>query len=104
MNLNEGEVNELLRQLYARLEQIKLDALDEQTERGQRISNSISTLDTLLGTEEGEPNLDSIRGVQRFSDADIAAHPVLAVRLLLKGMEQLTVTVRDIASTLANQN
>lgn len=76
----------------------------EQTltgERAARIQEAVDTLTALIGTEDGPPDLHSIRGVSRHSDQDIADNAVLTIRLILAGMEQLALTTRDIAQTVA---
>lgn len=100
--LTQEEIDDLLRLLRARLEQIRLEARDEQTERTTRIEDSISALDGLLGPEDAEPGIDSIRAVRGFDGQTMADNAAIALPLAFHGLEILTTVVRDIASTIAN--
>lgn len=102
--LTKEEVEDLLRQLNARLEQIRLEARDRQDERTTRIEDSISALDALLGPVDAAPGVDSIRAVRGYDGETMATNAAIAFPLAFHGLEILTQTVRDIASTIAHKN
>ena len=59
--------------------------------------DAIATLTALLGPDTGAPSQSSINGMLRYSDADLKINAGLAIRLVLTGMRQLTLTMRDLA-------
>lgn len=99
--LTKEEIEDLMRLAHARLDQIRLEARDEQTERTTRIEDSISALDGLLGPIGAEPGIESIRAVRGFDGQTMADNAAIALPLAFHGLEILTQTVRDIASTIA---
>ena len=101
-HLTLDEINDLRGALAARHEQLLSQAQTEQQDRRDRITAAITTLDTLLGPEEGPPGLDSIRAVRRYDEQAMGQHAGLALSLAFAGMEQLAATVRDIAATIAS--
>ena len=75
----------------------------EQYEEGQRklrIGLAVGKLTDLVGPAEGEPSIDSIRGILRYSDEEITQNAALAFRQILAGMEILALTVVDIANDI----
>lgn len=96
------EVRELMAQLSLRLEQLRIEARDSQTERTDRIAAAIDTLDTLLGAEAAEPGVDSIRAVRGYTGEVMADNAHVALPLAFQGLEILTTVVRDIAATIAH--
>ena len=78
-------------------------AREEAEQRKERIRNAAGQLQTLLGAEDAQPGMGSIREVLAFGDEAIAENPGQAVVLILKGMEQLTATTLDLAKTIAEQ-
>ena len=100
--LTEAEVQELMGQLSLRLEQLRVEARDSQTERAERITAAIGTLDALLGAEDAEPGTDSIRAVRGYTGEVMAEHAAIALPLAFQGLEILTTVVRDLAATIAH--
>lgn len=58
---------------------------------------AIATLTELLGPDTGAPSQSSINGMLRYSDADLKTNAGLAIRLVLTGLRQLTLTTRNLA-------
>lgn len=100
--LTEAEVRELLSQLQLRLEQLRIEARDTQTERTERITGAITALDTLLGAEDAAAGVGSIRAVRGYPGEVMAEHAAVALPLAFQGLEILTTVVRDIAATIAH--
>lgn len=95
------ETETLISQAHARIEQIRLASRTAQDERTTRIEDSIEALDQLLGAEDAEPGVDSIRAVRGYTGEDMAANAAVAFPLAFEGLEILTRVVRDVASTIA---
>lgn len=95
-------MRELLSKLQLRLEQLRIEARDSQTERTERITGAITALDTLLGAEHAEPGVDSIRAVRGFDGQVMADNAEVALPLAFQGLEILTTVVRDLAATIAH--
>lgn len=95
------EAEELLRQIHARLEQIRLDVRESQDARTARIEDSIAALDSLLGPEGAEPGTENIRAVLGFDGQTMADNAAIALPLAFQGLETLTKVVRDIAKTVS---
>lgn len=100
--LTEAEVHDLLSQLQLRLEQLRIEARDTQTERTDRITAAIATLDALLGPVDAAPGTDSIREVRGYSGEVMADNAAVALPLAFHGLEILTTVVRDLAATIAH--
>ena len=100
----EGMTARQIQDLMIQAQQALEEALEREStisgERDGRVRDAITKLTDLIGSEDGPANLTTIRGIQKYTDAQIAANPVLAVRLILEGLEQLALTARDIAETI----
>ena len=85
-------------------------ALQAEQDRAQArvvsIEGAVTRLDTLLGPEEAKPydpreNAPAtIRSVGAHDQATLAQNSGLALDLILAGMEELALTVRDMATVL----
>lgn len=81
--------------------------LEEQADRNQRISNAVSRLTNLLGPADSPLYIPggaipaTIRSLVKHTPANLAANSGIALQLILQGMEELTVTTRDIATLMA---
>ena len=86
------------------------DALQAEQDRAQArvasIEGAVTRLDTLLGPEDAnpyDPNGNApatIRSVGAHTQATLAQNSGLALDLILAGMEELALTVRDMATVL----
>lgn len=72
-----------------------------QGERSARIQEAIDELTTLIGSVDGVPSTETLRGMQNFTDQEIEQNAVLAVRLILASIEKIALTTRDIAESVA---
>lgn len=81
---------------------VEAGARAEEAERKIRMSNAIDRLNTLLGPEGSSANQTTIRGVIAYGDSVISQNPGTAVVLIMKGLEEITETVLDLATALAN--
>lgn len=72
-----------------------------QGERSARIQEAIDQLTVLIGEDDGVPSTETLRGMQNYSDQEIAQNAVLAVRLILGSLERIALTTRDIAESVA---
>ena len=74
--------------------------------RIENVESSVARLDALLGPEDAKPydprgNVPAtIRSVGAHDQATLAQNSGLALDLILAGMEELALTVRDIATVL----
>ena len=84
---------------YAAQQQAEADT--EQQLRAD-IGQAVATLDALIGDGTTTPNLSTIVGVQLYTDAQIGANSVLAIRLLMQGLEVTARTLRDVARVAGN--
>lgn len=100
--LTETQARELISQLQLRIEQLRVEARDSQTERAERITAAIGTLDALLGADDATPGTDSIRAVRGFDGQVMADNAEVALPLAFHGLEILTMVVRDLAATIAH--
>ncbi|MGO3147076.1 MAG: hypothetical protein ACTIJ6_05285 [Leucobacter sp.] len=100
--LTQSEIEDLMRQMHARIEQIHLEARTVQDARTGRIEDSITALDALLGPLDAAPGTDSIRAVRQYDGLTMADNAAVAFPLILHGLEILATTTRDIANTIAN--
>ena len=85
-------------------------ALQAEQDRAQArvasIETAVTRLDTLLGPEDAKPYDPSgnvpatIRSVGAHDQATLAQNSGLALDLILAGMEELALTVRDMATVL----
>ena len=76
-----------------------------QAEARQRIvsiETAVGRLDQLLGAKGAPAGTGSIRAVRRYDEATLAQHSGKALTLILTGLEELTVTTRDIAVVVAD--
>ena len=74
----------------------------EAQQRTVSIETAVARLDTLLGSEDAPAGTGSIRAVRRYDEATLAQHSGKALALILTGLEELTVTTRDIAVVVAD--
>jgi len=102
-NLTVAEAEALIQQLRLRIEQLRIEERDEQTERTARIGAAISELDALLGPEGAAPGVDSIRAVRGYDGQTMADNAAIAFPLAFQGLEILADVVRDIASMLSSE-
>lgn len=100
-HLPKEEVEELMRLVNDRLNQIRVDERGMQDARTGRIEDSIAALDDLLGPVDAVAGTGSIRAVRKFDGQTMADNASIALPLAFHGLEILTATVRDIASTIA---
>lgn len=101
--LTTDELEQLISDAYLQIEQLRIEARDTQSERTDRITAAIDTLDALLGEEGAEPGVDSIRAVRGYTGEVMAEHAAVALPLAFHGLEILTTVVRDIAATIAHE-
>ena len=104
--LSLAELQVLMRQV----QDVYRDALQAEQDRAQaRVANiegAVTRLDTLLGPEDANPYDPSgnapatIRSVGAHAQATLAQNSGLALDLILAGMEELALTVRDMATVL----
>ena len=73
----------------------------EAQQRIVSIESAVGRLDQLLGAKDAPAGTGSIRAVRRYGEATLAQHSGLALALILTGLEELTVTTRDIAVVVA---
>lgn len=103
MNLTtktDDELRDLLTQISTVLAQRQQqDAEETENLRGD-IGATVATLDALVGDGTTTPNLTTIVGVQLYSDEQIGQHAVLAIRLLMQGLELTARSVRDVAKVV----
>ena len=99
-----------LQVLMRQVQDATRDALQAEQDRAQArvvsIEGAVTRLDTLLGPEEAKPydpreNAPAtIRSVGAHTQATLAQNSGLALDLILAGMEELALTVRDMATVL----
>lgn len=102
-NLTATELSLLSQQVAVLHKQTEAAEETLRETRRQQIQAAIASLDALLGPVGGPATLTSIRGVQAFTDAQMAANAGLAFRLVFQGMEILTKTTLDLAKVTATQ-
>lgn len=95
--MTEVELQELITQASEAIELARQNEANTAQARKNAIANSVATLTALLGSGSGNANMESIRGLLRYSDAQIGANAAIAIRLILQGMEILASTTRNIA-------
>lgn len=100
-SLSLAELAVLVDQVSDRYQQLIVQQQTEADESRYRIAQAIASMEALLGAPEGVPSTDSIRGVLRYSDADMADNAGIAFRLAFIGLEELTKAVIDAARILA---
>lgn len=96
------ELRDLIEAASKRYLVVEAGARAEEVERKLRLAGAITRLQNLLGPEESTANQSTIRGVLAFGDTVIARNPGTAVVLIMKGLEEITETVLDLATALAN--
>ena len=101
LNTQVAETQEWLEALSIRHQELVIAQQNSATGARAQLAQAISTMETLLGAEEGPPDTTSIRGVLRFSDGDMAQNAGLALRLAFLGLEQLSKATIDAAKVLA---
>lgn len=88
-------------ELYQRLQQA---AADTDAARRARIGAAVKSLTALLGPDQpSAAGQGSIREMRLYPDAVLQQHAGLAIRLVLEGMEILTVTARDVARVVGEE-
>ena len=87
----------LINEANARYRAVQKAEADEEAQTRTAIGQSVATLDALIGDGVTEPNLTTIVGVQLYTDEQIDQNTVLAIRLLMQGLEVTTRTLRDVA-------
>lgn len=100
--LTGAELVELLLAANARYAAQQQAEADTEQQLRADIGQSVATLDALIGDGTTAPNLSTIVGVQLYTDAQIGANSVLAIRLLMQGLEVTARTLRDVAKVAGN--
>lgn len=95
------EIQQALIVLSERHQFLASQQRDEAVVARAQLADAITSMEVLLGPAEGNANTDSIRGVLRFSDADMAQNAGLALRLAFLGLEQLAKATIDAAKVIA---
>lgn len=96
-----AEAKQLLEAVSQRYQELALEQQESADTSRENVQNAIAKMEALLGASDGPPSTDSIRGVLRYSDADMAGNAGLAFRLAFIGLEELTNAVIDAAKILA---
>lgn len=104
------ELQELALQAQAKAEQLRtqqqLDELEESEGRKIRISEAVDKLTTLLGPEDTTPydpagsTAPSIRSLLVHPKEVLAQNSGLALQLIFQGLEEITITTRDLAEVM----
>lgn len=102
-NLSMDELREWISALNAQFATLQQQHLQEDEQRRTAIEGAITTLTALLGPATGEAGTTNIRAVRRYDDATLGANAGLALNLAFNGLEQLTVTVLNMANVIASQ-
>lgn len=100
-NLTAKELLELLNaadNLYRVKEQEELDA---RTARRESVGEAIAHIEAILGPEGSTKNTNTIRGVLGYTDAEMAANAGIAFRRSFQGLEQIAMTLLDVAHIIA---
>lgn len=97
---NPDQIRDLITQLSTRLAQLHHETEQETENLRGDIGATVATLDALIGDGTTTPNLTTIVGVQLYSDEQIGQHTVLAIRLLMQGLELTARAARDIAKVV----
>ena len=92
------ELRALLAQVSARIDQIVYEEQNKRADARQRLIDSISTLNALIGPDNPtEPGLTSLTEVRLFSQQDMGNNAGLALALAFQALEILARATRDIA-------
>lgn len=99
-NMTIDELQALMVLIQNRITQLVQQQADETTQTRVEITEAVATLDALIGDGTTTPNLDTIVGVQLFTDEQIGDNVVLAIRLLMQGLEVTARSLRDVAKVV----
>ena len=100
--LSLAELQVLMRQVQDATRAALQAELDRSQARVASIETAVARLDQLLGAKDAPAGTGSIRAVRRYDEATLAQHSGKALALILTGLEELTVTTRDIAVVVAD--
>ena len=100
--LTPDELRALINQADARLMQLSHDA--QQTEDALRadITATIAALDALIGPDDAPPGTGSIAAVLGYDRQTMAQHAHVTLPLIVRGMDTLARTVRDLARVVGS--
>ena len=96
--MTDADLARLIDQARALIATHEQTRAQEAAQLGVSIHAAIDTLTGLLGPETGPPGQGDIHAMLRYSDTQLQTNAGLALRLILLGMRQLTITTRDIAT------
>lgn len=100
-NLTTAELLELFQKVdVAYNAKAAQDAADNAVRRAN-IQSAITALETVLGPAGSGKNTNNIRGILAYTDTEMAANAGIAFRRAFQGLEQLAVTMLDVAHVLA---
>lgn len=101
-DLTSDELRALISQADARLTQLSHDA--QQTEDTLRadITATIATLDALIGPDDAASGTGSIAAVLGHDGAKMAQYAAITLPLIVRGMDILARTVRDLARVVGS--
>jgi len=83
-----------------------LKELEEEESRKERVAGAITRLTNLLGPEGAPPYVPggevppSIRGLLAYPPEIMAQNSGIALQMLFQGLEELTITTRDLAGIM----
>lgn len=103
------ELIELIAAAQQALEDIRVQQEQDSENLVVSIGNAITDLNGLLGPVDApKPTMEqllagqtSIRGMLKFSPAELKTEPGLALSLVLAGMERLTDTMIDVCNSIS---
>lgn len=106
------ELNQLAAEAQAKAQQLatvkELEELEAVEARKERISGAVNRLTNLLGPENAPPYVPggdedpSIRSLLAYPPEVMADNSGLALKLLYQGLEELTITTRDLAGVMGS--
>lgn len=102
-NLSTEDLRELIVAAQALYTQGEANKTADIAARKAAIEEAIVELLTLLGPEDSAPGTDTINGILKFTDAQMAGAAGLAFRRIFQGMKMLTETTLDIANVVRNR-
>ena len=97
------EIEELFVTLSERLNQLREEAANEQKDLTVQIGEAVTSLDQLIGTP-GVKNTTSINGVLAYTGAEMVTNAAVALPLAFQGLLAVASTLRDVATSIANQS
>ena len=104
-DLTPEELRTLLSQISAELanreQQAQTEAIELKDEIADGISTAIATLIGPLDKKGSTPDLETIKGVLRYSPAEMAANPQIAFPLAFQGLLILAEAAEKIARAVA---